>query len=40
VTTPQMQECMARMGLDRPARLPDRISALVLRGALDQTLRC
>ncbi len=31
--------CLERMGLDQPAGLADRISALVLRGALDQTLR-
>jgi hypothetical protein len=29
--------CLARMGLDQPQRVTERISALVLRGALDQT---
>jgi acyl-CoA hydrolase len=38
-TTPMMLDCMSRMGFDRPSRFADRISALVLRGALDQSLR-
>jgi acyl-CoA hydrolase len=38
-TTPVTQACVSRMGLDHPARLADRISALVLRGALDQSQR-
>jgi hypothetical protein len=31
--------CLKRMGLDQPKHIADHISALVLRGALDQTLR-
>jgi hypothetical protein len=36
---PDLHDCLVRMGLDAPQRIADRISALVLRGALDQTLR-
>jgi hypothetical protein len=38
-TTPAMQECLSRMGLDVPKTMADRISAFALRGALAQTLR-
>jgi len=37
--TSAMRECLARMALDKPGSISDRVSALVLRGALDQTLR-
>ena len=37
-TTPAMQECLERMGLDKPQKFADRISAFILRGALTQTL--
>src|SRR5262249_8847019 len=33
----EAQECLARMGLDRPRHIADYIPALVLRAALDQT---
>ena len=35
---PDAAACLKRMGLDQPRHIADRISALVLRGALDQTL--
>jgi hypothetical protein len=35
---PDAQACLKRMALDRPKHIADHISALVLRGALDQTL--
>jgi Acetyl-CoA hydrolase/transferase C-terminal domain len=36
---PEIRACLKRMRLDQPRRAADHISALVLRGALDQTLR-
>jgi len=35
---PDAAACLKRMGLDQPRHIADHISALVLRGALDQTL--
>jgi hypothetical protein len=36
---PGAHACLKRMGLEEPAHIDERISALVLRGALDQTAR-
>jgi hypothetical protein len=36
---PEIRACLKRMQLDQPRHAADYISALVLRGALDQTLR-
>jgi hypothetical protein len=36
---PEIRACLKRMQLDHPRHAADYVSALVLRGALDQTLR-